>query len=114
MVGVASREALQAWKRGDTAAWFEAASRNHEVRLAMIYGAWFAPIADRWRKIGELHLGREKITVNNDVVEFYARDDATRDAVIPLLRSFAATLPEGARFTFSDPNRSAPEEGRPF
>ena len=109
VAGVASSEALKALKRGDTAAWFEEASRVHDVRLAMIYGAWFAPIADRWIKIGELHLGREKISVNNEAVEFYARDDETREAVIPLLRGFAATLPEGARFTFSDSNRRAPE-----
>jgi len=109
VVGVASGEALKAWKSGQTAAWFETASREHDVRLAMIYGAWFAPIADRWRRIGELRLGREKVSVNNDVVEFYARDDETRQAVIPLLRSFAATLPEGARFTFADPDRSVPE-----
>jgi hypothetical protein len=109
VVGVASSAARKAWRRGETASWFETASRDHDVRLAMIYGGWFSPIADRWLKIGELRLGREKVSVNNNVVGFYARDDGTREAVASELRDFALTLPEGCTFAFSDSNLGARE-----
>ena len=64
----------------------------------MIYERWFRNIPDHWQKIGELHLGKRRVTPADSVVSFYATDQDTFRQVRNLIKEFQHTLPRGVEF----------------
>ncbi len=98
--GLASEKARENRRSSDNTDWIDELTACYDVKLAMIYDEWFPQRPDHWQALGQLHLGRRKITPANSSVTFYALDSTTYARVLPLLEEFAATLPDRAEFTF--------------
>ncbi len=97
--GLASERAL-ACRRGECGAdWMDMLTEAKGVGVAMIYEAWF-PVPAHWIKMGELHLGRQKITPAYSTVSFFAVNEAAYAEAMPRLQRFVATLPPGVTFTW--------------
>ncbi len=95
--GLASREALS-HQNSSTGEWMGTMAHKYNVKLAMIYDAWFIAKPANWTVVGKLYLGRQAITPASNVVTFYAMDSATAHDVQPLLRNFQKTLPADVQF----------------
>jgi hypothetical protein len=81
--------------------WMDEICRENNVELAMIYESWFSDsIPDNWIKIGELYLGKEKITPAVNAVAFYATNQEAYANIVEKLRLFVKTLPPDVKFTF--------------
>lgn len=103
-IGLASREAFLAQRahQNDAGAWVGDLTREHDVHFVAIYDSWFKNLPASWLHCGWLHLGSKRLTTAEDVVAFYALDDATRTSLQPKLRAWAATLPAHVLFEFAD------------
>lgn len=103
-VGLASREAFLAQRvhPKDANAWIGELTHAHDVHFAAIYDSWFNHLPATWLRCGFLHLGAKRVTAAGETVAFYALDEATRSEIRPQLREWAATLPPGVRFEFSE------------
>jgi hypothetical protein len=95
--GFASKEALHHRINRDKPEWMNELSEKYNVKLALIYDNWFYRIPDKWFKIAELHLGKEKITPSGSYVSFYIVDPAAAGGILGLLNKFSKTLPEGVK-----------------
>ena len=100
LVGLASVEAFARRVSENDRVWLEDLTRRHDVRLAMVYQDWFG-IPPRWTCLGRLHLGRQRITVVENAVTFYALDDEATRRARELLDRFRASLPAGVTFKTS-------------
>ncbi len=101
LYGLANPEALQHRLSDPDPAWMDELAAAHGVELAMIYDAWISSIPADWIKLGELHLGKPKVTPSSAVVSFYALNPAAAGEIKPLLEAFVPTLPPGVVFTFT-------------
>ena len=102
LAGPSSIAALRGLSTSTDAAWMEDLARQHDVRLIMLYDAWFPyglPVA--WVPIGRLILSEPAYGVAYPVVGFYAVGDDAARQVKPLLMRFRQTLPPGVRFQFA-------------
>ncbi|HSP87602.1 MAG TPA: hypothetical protein VLN45_05680 [Ignavibacteriaceae bacterium] len=97
LVGLASPEALNHWRANDKSDWIDSLSRKHNVSFAMIYDNWFERIPESWFKVAELYLGKKKLAPAENVVSFYILNTELKTEVIPLLKSFSKTLPNGVK-----------------
>jgi hypothetical protein len=104
--GLASRQALDQRRAGGTSDWIRDLTERHEVKLAMVYAAWFPDLPEDWKEIGSLTIGRKLISAARRVVTFYAVDAQTHAHASSLLLEYRKTLPRGVRFEFVG------EEGR--
>jgi hypothetical protein len=104
LVGLASLEALNHWRARDNIEWINTISKEHNVKLAMIYDSWFHPIPSAWHKVAELYLGKVKITPSDTVVSFYILNDNFKDKVISQLEKYKLTLPKDVRLKIYDGN----------
>ena len=98
--GLGSQKALRLRLNPDGTDWKQNLVDEANVGLVMIYAGWFKDIPDKWVKVGELHLGKQKITPARSAVSFYATDS---DSYLELLREitlFSKTLPSGVQFKF--------------
>lgn len=102
VIGFTSREVLGRYRtrKGKSPQWMDEAARKYDVKMAMLYDEWFPVVPERWTRIGQLHLGKKKITPAYSEVTFYALDRTTLRLAERLLREFETTLPRGVRFTF--------------
>jgi hypothetical protein len=114
--GLASKEALENIKKNALPYdWMPALTKKRGVQLAMIYDDWwFSQTPDGryesppgWHKLGELNLGRVKISPARSNVSFYALTPAAAAEAEPMLVAFRKTLPKGAVFELADNNDSA-------
>jgi hypothetical protein len=105
--GLASKEALQDRRKNiPPIAWIPGLAERHHVQFAMIYDDWFFSrtpegryaIPEGWRKLGELQLGRKRITPAGSRVSFYALTPEAAGEIRPLLLEFRETLPKGVVF----------------
>jgi len=71
----------------------------------MVYKRWFREIPDSWIPVGELILGRPRVTPAYHIVTFYALDRETYTRVRRLVVEYQKTLPGSAYFV------PAPEAG---
>ena len=76
--------------------------KRYQVKFAMIYRPWFEAIPQNWYKIGELYLGKERVTSLYNIVSFYALDMDIYLEVLDLLPAFQKILPEGVIFKVAD------------
>jgi hypothetical protein len=95
--GLASPHALQLRRTGRSGAWMDSLAQQHNVRLAMIYDAYFPFLPDTWTCVGKLLLGRRKFTADQPVVSFYATRPQDVAALQRRLSHFRSTLPPGVR-----------------
>ncbi|MEL6346091.1 MAG: hypothetical protein AAFV53_23480, partial [Myxococcota bacterium] len=95
--GLGSREALDLRRASTDTGWMNALADRHDVQVVIIYERWFGPLPPEWHRVGVLILDGPRISLGDSVVSFFARDDATRDQVIPLLEQFRDTLPPGVQ-----------------
>ena len=98
--GLASVEALKARKNTDQSTWMDELTKKHAVEFIMIYDDWFHNVPKEWVKLGELMLGKPKITPARDRVAFYATNCHTYVDIYAKLEMFVPTLPMGVRFEF--------------
>lgn len=98
LFGLAHRGAGEARLRGDDT-YMDELAREYDVHLAMLYGAWYPDLPQRWRPVAEMRLGRRRLTPAAAAVTFYALDPATEPRIRSQLRDFAETLPHGVGFT---------------
>lgn len=87
--------------RPETGEWMQSLAEGHDVKLAMIFPEWIAPIPCGWVAIGELRLGRTKVSVPVDHVTFYAIPPGDPEIIRKQIESFRPSLPRGVDFIFS-------------
>lgn len=97
--GLASYEALK-YRESDKKDWMKELSEKRDVGLIMIYDNWFKKIPNEWIKVGELSLGKKRITASQSVVSFYAADEKAYNQIIEKLPPFVHTLPSGTSFKY--------------
>lgn len=101
--GLASLEALKMRKTRTDGDWIPPLTERYGVKLAMIYNAWFVGrIPPSWIKLGELKLGRSRVTISEDAVAFYALSPEEVPVAQAALEKFAASLPPGVHFKPSE------------
>ncbi|MDJ0638703.1 MAG: hypothetical protein QNJ20_07710 [Paracoccaceae bacterium] len=102
LIGLASAEALELRLTEAPDGWADRLADAREVRVAMIYDNWIKEaLGPEWVRVGRLVLLKHGgAFLGGDIVSFYARDaEAVRD-VMPALRDWAESIPEGAGFVF--------------
>lgn len=97
LYGLASVEALNYRKNRQDSGWVNDLTHEKNIELIMVYDQWFK-IPNNWIKVGELHLGKERITPAKDRVAFYALNNVAYEEIVFKLRNFIPTLPEGVKF----------------
>lgn len=102
LVGLASIKALNYRSSGNTADWMNILAEENGVRFAMIYENSFPNIPQNWIKIGELRLGRQRITPFGSAVSFYAIGEESFIETRGIVREFAASLPGGVAFVYCE------------
>lgn len=106
--GLASYEALQLRisdrnkRNRENTPWMETLAQKYNVEFVMIYTAWFKnKVPKHWKKIGVLHLGKQKITPYSSRVHFYATNETAYASIVRKLKKFRKTLPGESRFVFT-------------
>ena len=99
--GLGSIDALHARKSGQDGEWMDRLAKKHGVNLAMIYDPWFPQKPGAWIPMGQLLLGKKKMTPAEDAVTFYALNAESADAIRSALVEFQKQLPPGVSFVFS-------------
>jgi len=102
--GLSSLDAFRYGRKGLGSEWINGLAESHGVELVMIYSKWFKDLPDTWVKIGDLRLGKPKITPAEDTVAFYALNDQAYKEAVAKLRSFVKTLPAGVEFVYEKKN----------
>ena len=100
--GLGSQKALRARLNSDSADWRKDLVDEANVRLVMIYDDWFIDIPDEWMKLGELRLGKKKITPVKSTVSFYATNNDAYPEILKIINLFSKTLPTGVEFKFEE------------
>lgn len=102
--GLASPEALATRLSSPARGWAGPLTAEHGVRVAMIYDPWLRrAVGETWVKLGKLRLdGVSKGFIAEQAVTFYATTPKAAREVAPSLEDFAADLPEGATFSWSE------------
>jgi len=80
--------------------WLERAAKGHGIQAAMIYDKFYEDLPRAWRKVGELHLSRPRITPALERVSFYATSEVAYSRVRERADAFRRTLPPNVRFDF--------------
>jgi hypothetical protein len=99
LVGLASIESARHQQNPDSS-WMQRLAERHDVELAMIYAQSFKELPANWTKLGELRLGRERITPFGSTVTFYALTDSAHRQALAKLPDFVDTLPDGVTFAY--------------
>lgn len=104
LYGLANREALQRERKEALEVWASDLTVRHEVKLAMLYEAWFPTPAmpKTWVRVGSLELGRPKIVVGSNSVTLWATDATAAERLRALLPAFAKALPAQASIRLTD------------
>jgi hypothetical protein len=92
--GLGLRRAAEARIRGDESYMVELV-REYDVDLAMLYGAWYPDPPAGWTAVGDMRLGKARLTPAEDRVTFYALSAEAEPRIRSLLEDFRATLPRG-------------------
>ena len=96
--GLGSQKALKARLNSDDPNWAQALIDETNVGLVMIYDNWFNKIPSEWLKVGELHLGKQRITPAKSYVTFYATNKESYSEILKKISAFSKTLPAGVTF----------------
>jgi hypothetical protein len=100
LAGLSSGEKVRNFRIHENTDWMTDMARSKDVHFAMIYQHRFDKIPDDWIKIGDLHLGKIRITPADSIVAFYALDTVAYNSTLPLIAEFRQVLPQGVRFTY--------------
>jgi hypothetical protein len=100
--GLASIDALKYRKTNHSSEWVNKLTKSNDIELAMIYEDWFKSISDDWIKIGELHLGKKKVTPAHNKVAFFAMNQNAYVGIVAQLHRFIKTLPHDVEFIFEE------------
>jgi hypothetical protein len=92
--GLAMRRAAEARLSGDES-YMDDLAREYDIGLAMLYGAWYPNLPERWKAVAEMRLGKRMLTPAADAVTFYVLDPAVEPRIRDQLRAFGRTLPQG-------------------
>ena len=98
--GLGSIDAFRYSRKEPSTEWMNKLAGSHGVELVMVYSNWFHNHPDTWIKIGDLRLGKPKITPAEDTVAFYALNDQAYSEALAKLGSFVETLPTGVEFVY--------------
>ncbi len=101
LVGMGTPEILTQPEGAERTRWVEHAVTEHGIETAMIYDEWFEELPRPWRKVGEIHLSRPKITPAWEKVSFYATSEAAYPRVRDRVSAFRATLPPRVDLAFA-------------
>ena len=97
--GMTSEKALNYRMMSGNGVWMNELCQKNNVELAMIYEKQFKGIPAGWIKIGELHLGKKRITPAYKDVAFYAISQKAYSDIVKGLSAFINTLPSDVKFT---------------
>ena len=95
LAGLASREALIGRSQDGDDGWMQRLADRYGVKVVMIYDDWFESIPESWTRVGELRLGKPRISPSRSVVSIYVVNKADSGHVRELLARFASTVPHG-------------------
>lgn len=99
--GLGSEKVLQLRLGNNGSYWMKEISDESSIGLVMIYENWFQSIPKEWIKIGDLHLGKERITPASSKVSFFATNEKVKPDLEKNLHLFIKTLPVGVSFVFA-------------
>lgn len=92
--GLGSQTALEArLQHPESTAWMQELAREHQVKLVMVYDAWSKSLPS-WERVGELSLGKMRITPAHRDVAFYLTKQGDRAEFCRAVQG----LPEGVEF----------------
>lgn len=97
--GLASLDALNARLVATNSSWMDRLAGKHNVKLAIIYDAWFRTTPKTWRPVAVMELSRERITPADRYVTFYALDSDSYENIKQMLLQFKEGLPAGVKLT---------------
>jgi hypothetical protein len=99
LIGLGSNETLRV--KTKDAAWLDAVTRKHDIRLAVIYPTQFLGIPRTWTKLCVLRQSTQAMTgsASNTQVTFYAISASDVPELRGQLNRFASTLPHGVWLT---------------
>ncbi len=100
--GLGSQKALRSRINSGNANWMQDLIDEANVSLVMIYDDWFNNIPDEWIKIGELLLGKKRITPARSTVSFYSTNKDAYQEILSKMILFSKTLPSDVKFKFED------------
>jgi hypothetical protein len=100
--GLASKEALSYRRQKANPDWMVNLTKEHNVKIVMIYKEWFPSIPENWIPLGVLYLDQKRITPAFSNVTFFALDQESCNEAKSVLEDYRKTLPAGAGFAFSD------------
>ncbi|HWR66649.1 MAG TPA: hypothetical protein VN364_11070, partial [Bellilinea sp.] len=100
--GLAYLEAYQSRMANDGQPWMDRLVKQKNVHLVMIYESVYNKIPPNWEKVGDLVMTRGIFTNPIARVGFYAVTPADRLNITGHLYEFIKTLPETAKFEFSE------------
>ncbi len=101
LAGLGSMRALVCRDHGCNPGWMSGLAKMYNVQLAMIYSDWFRGLPANWVKVGELRLGKTRVTPAESRVSFYALNSGAFSEAVREIREFRETLPVGAKFIFN-------------
>jgi hypothetical protein len=96
--GLASSEALNNRLHNRNSNWIEDITKSHNTKMAIVDEGRLGKIPKVWRKIGELHLGKKRITPSSNVLSFYIVDCDSLNDTYRRIVQFANTIPDGVVF----------------
>ncbi len=102
LYGLGSHEALALRTTEPDSHWITPLADEQGVRLAMVYHEWFPDFPAEWVRLGVLTRRGRLVSSGSNEVFVYARNQAAADAARPALRAWAASLPPGTGFSFSE------------
>ena len=100
--GLGSSEARILRKGSDSVEWMNKLVEEKNIQLVMIYHdeIWFPDVPASWHKVAELSITGFAVTARFPV-SFFAVNSNVADNLIPQLKDFAESLPEGSRLTIN-------------
>ncbi|MBN2029312.1 hypothetical protein JW824_03610 [bacterium] len=104
LYGLGSKNALMLRNSNTDPSWMDELVAAKNVELIMIYDDAFQGTPSNWIKIGELHLGKKRITPARSAVSFYASNYPAYTEIKSELDTFIKTLPCGVEFIFKENN----------
>lgn len=93
--GLASPVALKARMAKKDPEWITELAAKHDVKLAMIYSAWFPNPPAGWKKVAVLRLTRKCVVPAGSEVAFYAMKSEAVPEIMAAADRFRQSLPQG-------------------
>jgi len=102
IAGLGSPKVHEMRKKAHNNNWIEELANDYDVELAMVYQNRFNQLPNHWIRIGNLQLGKHRVTPAHSEVAFFASNQEEIPDILDKLNLFIKTLPPGVSFIFEE------------